>query len=96
MSEERPSQEGKPADEHGPEAGRWLDRPGSVGLIIWVLVAACASTVFADLFYHKHADYSFQHWMGFDAAFGFLAYASLVTLAKRLRLLLMRGEDYYD
>jgi hypothetical protein len=74
----------------------WLDRPGSVSLIIKVLVLACALTVVADFFYHKHGDYHFQEWFAFDAAFGFLAYVGLITAAKGMRRLLMRDEDYYD
>jgi len=88
----------------GPNAGpneesneeRWLDRPGSVDLIIKVLIASCVLTVLADFFYHKHGDYAFQEWFAFDALFGFLAYVGLVTAAKGVRRLLMRDEDYYD
>jgi hypothetical protein len=78
------------------EEDRWLDRPSSINLIIKVLVAACTLSVLADFFYHKHADYSFQEWIAFDAVFGFVAYVGLVTTAKGLRRLLMRDEDYYD
>lgn len=74
----------------------WLDRPGSVRLLIVLLALAGAASVAADLFYHKHGDYGFQEWIGFDAAFGFLAYVGLVTTAKGVRRLLMRSEDYYD
>jgi hypothetical protein len=74
----------------------WLDRPASVNLIIKMLMMACALSVVADFFYHKHGDYSFQEWIAFDAVFGFLAYVGLVTAAKGVRRLLMRNEDYYD
>jgi len=80
----------------GSNGDWWLDRPSSVSLLIKLLVAACLGTVAADFFYHKHGDYAFQHWIAFDAVFGFVAYVSLVTLAKGLRRLLMRDEDYYD
>ncbi len=82
--------------EMGSGDERWLDRPGNANLIIRVLIGACAVTVVADLFFHKHGDYPFQGWMAFDAVFGFLAYVGLVTLAKGVRRLLMRDEDYYD
>ena len=75
---------------------RWLDRPGSVNLIIKVLMGACALSVLADFFYHKHGDYHFQEWIAFDAVFGFLVCVGLVAAAKRMRRLLMRSEDYYD
>ncbi len=75
---------------------RWLDRPGSVDLIVKALVAVSALTVVADLFYHKHGEYHFQEWIGFDAVYGFVACVGLVLAAKGLRVLLMRDEDYYD
>ncbi|MFP6654569.1 MAG: hypothetical protein VCB25_03005 [Myxococcota bacterium] len=74
----------------------WLDRPSSINLIIGALIVACLVSVLADFFYHKHADYPFQEWIGFDAIFGFVAYVGLITAAKGFRRLLMRDEDYYD
>ncbi len=85
-----------PPSEGTPDDDRWLDRPGSVNLIIKVLMVACAVSVVADFFYHKHGDYSFQEWLAFDAVFGFVAYVGLVTVAKGVRRVLMRDEDYYD
>jgi len=75
---------------------RWLDKLGSVGLLIKILIVACVFTVAADFFYDKHGEYHFMEFPGFDAAYGFLAYVGLVTLAKGIRHLLMRDEDYYD
>lgn len=75
---------------------RWLDRPGAVNKIIWALCIASALTVLADLFYEKHGHWHFQDFMGFDAAYGFVACVGLVIAAKGLRVLLMRDEDYYD
>ena len=75
---------------------RWLDQPGAVDKIIWTLCALSAATVFADLFYEKHGHWHFQDFMGFDAAYGFVACVGLVIAAKGLRVLLMRDEDFYD
>ena len=89
----------EPAETTGSEASddpRWLDKPGSVGLLIKILIAACTLTVAADFFYEKHGEFHFMEFTGFDAAFGFLAYVGLVTAAKGIRVLLMRDEDYYD
>ncbi len=89
----------EPAEPTGPETNddpRWLDKPGSVSLLIKLLIAACTLTVLADFFYDKHAEFHFMEFTGFDAAFGFLVYVGLVTAAKRIRILLMRDEDYYD
>ena len=78
------------------EDRRWLDKPGSVNLLIYVLIAACSASVLADFFYHKHGEFHFQEFVGFDALYGFVAYVGLVNLAKGVRVLLMRNEDYYD
>lgn len=96
MSDESIDPASKRSSEGDSEDERWLDRPGSVNLIIKVLMVACALSVLADFFYHKHGDYHFQEWIAFDAVFGFLAYVGLVTAAKGVRRLLMRNEDYYD
>lgn len=83
-------------DVHANDDPRWLDKPGSVNLIIKILIGLSALTVVADLFYHKHGEYGFQEWFGFDALYGFVACVGLVLAAKVLRVLLMRPEDYYD
>jgi len=75
---------------------RWLDKPGSVNLLIYILIAACSASVLADFFYHKHGEFHFQEFIGFDAIYGFVAYVGLVNLAKGVRILLMRNENYYD
>ena len=75
---------------------RWLDDPKHVDLIVKLLAAACVLTVLADFFYAKHGDFHFQELVGFDAIYGFVAYVGLVNLAKLVRKMLMRDEDYYD
>ena len=74
----------------------WLDDPANVRRIVWGLVGVCVLVVVADLLYEKQVHYSFQHWIGFDAVFGFTSCVFLVLAAKRLRKILKRGEDYYD
>ncbi len=96
MSDESVDHAPKPSSGGASDEERWLDRPGSVNLIIKVLMMGCALSVVADFFYQKHGDYHFQEWIGFDAVLGFLVCVCLVTAAKRMRRLLMRGEDYYD
>ncbi len=92
MSTEKPETTGSEASDDP----RWLDKPGSVDLLIKILIVACAFTVAADFFYDKHGEFHFMEFPGFDAAYGFLAYVGLVTTAKGIRVLLMRDEDYYD
>ncbi|MGH6885432.1 MAG: hypothetical protein ACREGK_05100 [Geminicoccales bacterium] len=74
----------------------WLDDPGNVTKIVWTLAAVCAGLFLADTFYEKHGYFAIEQVFGFYALFGFVAYVGLILLAKRLRRILMRPEDYYD
>lgn len=73
-----------------------LEDPRTRDRIFYALVIACVLTVLADLFYDKHGYFEFEHWFGFAAAFGFFACVALILLAKQLRKLVKRDEDYYD
>jgi len=83
-------------DKNARKRRYWLDDPANVRRLIWGLLAVCILVVAADLFYRKHVHYGFQHWLGFDGAFGFVSCVFLVLAAKQLRKILKRGEDYYD
>lgn len=74
----------------------WLDQPGNVNKLVRVLVVVCVLLFLADLLYHKHAEFGFEHWFGFYAWYGFLTYCFIVLSAKALRRILRRDEDYYD
>lgn len=74
----------------------WLDQPGNVNKIVYLLYAACVALLIVEIFYHKHGHFDFEHWFGFYAWFGFLAYISIVMSAKLFRKLIKRKEDYYD
>ena len=74
----------------------WLDERKNVDKVFYALCALCAVVVLSDLFYDKHGHFSFEEVIGFHAGFGFVAYVGLVLLAKQLRRVLKRDEDYYD
>lgn len=42
-----------------------------------------------------HAHYAFERWPGFYGLFGFASFVFIVFVAKGLRRLVMRPEDYY-
>ena len=79
-----------------PEPRRWLDRPGSVNKLIRALAVVCVVIFVADFFYQKQTHYSWEEAPGFYALFGFVSCVLLVIVAKWLRRILMRDEDYYD
>ena len=49
-----------------------------------------------DVFVPKHGPFAIEHVFGFYGLFGFVACVALVLVAKQLRRVLMRPEDYYD
>jgi hypothetical protein len=49
-----------------------------------------------DLFIDKHAHFAWEAVPAFYAVYGFVACVSLIFVAKLLRLLVKRKEDYYD
>ena len=74
----------------------WLDDPKNVDKVVYTLYAVCGLLLLADFFYHKHVHFSFENWIGFYGLYGFFGSVLLVLLAKQLRKLVMRSEDYYD
>lgn len=74
----------------------WLDNPKNVTLIVWALVVFCTILFFLDGFYHKHTHFNVEHLFGFYGIYGFFVCVALVLVAKALRQILMRSEDYYD
>lgn len=74
---------------------RWLDEPRNVNRIVYGLYALCLGLLVAEPLIHRKDYFAVQDWLGFYAAFGFLAYCGIVGAAKVLRRLLGRREDYY-
>ncbi|TDC82468.1 hypothetical protein [Actinomadura sp. 7K507] len=75
---------------------RWLDEPRNVDRVVHGLYILCALAFLADLLYTKHPFFDIENVFGFYALYGFLGSVTLVLVAKQLRRVLMRGEDYYE
>lgn len=78
------------------ERSYWLDRPSNVNKLVYVFYALCAVLLAVDVFVPKHGPFAIEHTFGFYGLFGFVACVALVLIAKQLRRVLMRPEDYYD
>ncbi len=74
----------------------WLDDLGNVRKVLWALYIACGVLVALDLFYVKHTEFAFEGWFGFFGVYGFVCCVLLVLIAKELRKIISRPEDYYD
>ena len=73
----------------------WVDKPGSSKRILIALGAICVMLALADFAYHKHAYFHVEEIPFIYAIYGFVSYASVIFLAKGLRLIIRRPEDYY-
>ena len=49
-----------------------------------------------ELFVPKHGHFAWEDMFGFFAVYGFIGCVSLIFIAKGLRWLVKRKEDYYD
>lgn len=73
-----------------------FDDPRNVRFVVRALAVSCVLLVLADLAIHRHVINPLESLFGFYAFFGFIACVVLVLLAKEMRKLLMRSEDYYE
>lgn len=77
----------------------WLDDPRNVNKVFWGVCVLCALVALLDVggfFYDKHAHYAYERVWNFYGLYGFVSCWLLVLVAKRLRKLVMRKEDFYD
>jgi len=79
-----------------PERRHVFDNPRNVKRVIYALVAICAAFLTLDFFVERHVDHPWEALIGFYALYGFVACVALVLIAKEMRKVLMRKEDYYD
>ncbi len=73
-----------------------FDNPRNVRRVVLGLVGACVILVGLDLVLHRHISHPWETMFGFYAVYGFVACVVLVLLAKEMRKVLIRNEDYYD
>lgn len=81
-----------------PALGRmmlWVDKPGSVSLIFRALAVVCVAAFLLDFTYEKHVYFDIEYIPGFYGIYGFVMFSGLVIMAKALRVLVKRPEDYY-
>jgi hypothetical protein len=85
------------ADHSTPGERRyWLDDRQNVDRLVRGFYVFCAVLLAADFLVPKHGPFAIEHLFGFYGWFGFFACVALVLVAKELRRVLMRPEDYYD
>jgi hypothetical protein len=78
------------------ERRHMFDNPRNVRRVVYALVAICVVSFGLDFAIHRHVHHPWEVLPGFYALYGFVACVLLVLIAKELRKILMRKEDYYD
>ena len=74
----------------------WLEVPGNLKRLLRWFYTICAILLAIDLVFHRHVIHLWENLFGFYGIFGFVACTVLVLIAKEMRKVLMRPEDYYD
>ncbi len=80
----------------GGERTYWLDKPANVDKLIRWFFLSCAVLIAIDFLVPKQGPFEIEHMWGFYGIFGFFACVALVLIAKQMRKVVMRSEDYYD
>ncbi len=73
-----------------------FDRPENVERLLKGFYAICILLVLADFVLHRHIGFGWEEIPAFYAIYGFAACVVLVVIAKKMRNVVMRKEDYYD
>lgn len=73
-----------------------FDEPRNVQRLLWVLYAASGLVLALDLVVHRHTKHPWEEMLGFYPLYGFVGCVALVLVAKGMRKLIIRPENYYE
>ena len=74
----------------------FLDKPKNRKRILKYFFLSLVLLIAIDLFIHKHVEFPWEAAPSFYAVYGFTACVFLYFIAKLLRFLVKRDEDYYQ
>jgi len=73
-----------------------FDKPKNVSRLLNGFYVICILLVIADFILHRHIGFTWEKIPAFYAVYGFTACVVLVVIAKWMRKIVMRKENYYD
>lgn len=73
-----------------------FDNPRNVSWLLRGFYGICVLLFVLDFILHRHIAHGWEGVTGFYAVFGFVACVTLVLIAREMRKILLRKEDYYD
>lgn len=74
----------------------FFDKPDNVKWVLRVFYVCCALLLVMDVVIHRHVIHPWEKLIGFYPLYGFVGCVVLVLLAKLMRKVLMRDEDFYE
>ena len=74
----------------------FFEKPANVRLVLRIFYGLCVLLLLGDFIIHRHIAHPWERLPGFYPLFGFVACVLLVLVAKEMRKVLMRREDYYE
>lgn len=74
----------------------FLDKPENQARVRRYFYIALLILLVAEVFVPKHGHFPWEAAFGFYAVYGFMGCVALIFIAKALRWLVGRREDYYD
>ena len=73
----------------------WFTRPQNANKLFIGLTLLCLILFFADFTYHKHGHFHIEEIPGFYGVYWFVMFTALILVAKILRMIIKRPENYY-
>ena len=73
----------------------WFTKTKHANKIFLGLALLCFVLFLADFTYNKHGHFHIEEIPGFYGAYGFFMFTALILVAKALRILIKRPENYY-
>ena len=74
----------------------FFDKPENIKRVLNIFYSLCVILVLADFVIHRHIGLVWENIPAFYAIYGFVACVALVVVAKLIRKVVMRKEDYYN
>ena len=73
-----------------------FDNPKNIKRLLRIFYVCCGLLISLDLVFHRHTVHPWEGFPGFYAFYGLIACVILVLVAKEMRKVVMRDENYYQ
>jgi len=78
------------------DSNHFFDKPANVKRLMLAFYICCGILIVLDFVIHRHTYHPLERVWAFYPIYGFIGCVALVVIAKWMRVVLMRDENYYD